>query len=108
MNKFVKLPSSPTNWNLVTWGSDGKTLADGWTVPTSFSPWGTATTWYVVTKTAGGYEWAAPSGWDVVVSTQANNILTTGMKIRCWEETDYSNLWTYDNNTLYLTIPDQS
>lgn len=28
-----------------------------------FNPWWTATTGYVVTKTAGGYEWKAPSGW---------------------------------------------
>ena len=28
-----------------------------------FNPWWTATTGYVVTKTADGYEWEAPSGW---------------------------------------------
>ena len=31
-----------------------------------FAPWGTATTGYVVTKTAGGYEWAAPTEPTVV------------------------------------------
>lgn len=33
-----------------------------------FKPWGTATTWYVVTKTALGYEWAAPSGWSSTIT----------------------------------------
>ena len=76
-----------------------------WAVTVSeFSPSWTATTGYVVTKTASGYEWQAPSGWDVVVSSQANNILTSWMKIWAWTEANYANLWTYDNNTLYLTV----
>ena len=48
------------------------------------------------------------SGWDVLVSSQTGNILQSWMKIWAWEETDYSNLWTYDNNTLYLTVPDSN
>jgi hypothetical protein len=43
-----------------------------------------------------------------MVSSQPNNILTSWMKIWAWEETDYANLWSYDSQTLYLTIPDQS
>lgn len=58
----------------------------------------------VLTKTASGYEWAAPSGWDVMVSSQAGNILTSWMKIWAWTESDYSNLGSYDSNTVYLTI----
>jgi hypothetical protein len=81
---------------------------DEYLFPEWFTPESVWTTWDVLTKTAGGYEWAAPSWWDVMVSSQANNILTSWMKIWAWEETDYANLWTYDNNTLYLTIPDQS
>ena len=73
-----------------------------------FSPDSAWTTWDVLTKTANGYEWSAPSGWDVVVSTQTGNILQSWMKIWAWEETDYSNLGTYDNNTLYLTVPDSN
>ena len=39
--------------------SSAETIAlDAW-----FTPWWTATTGYVVTKTAGGYEWAAPTWW---------------------------------------------
>ena len=33
-----------------------------------FTPWWTATTGYVVTKTAGGYEWKAPSGWSTTTT----------------------------------------
>jgi len=46
--------------------------------------------------------------WDVLVSSQANNILQSWMKIRAGTETDYSNLWTYDSQTLYLTVPDST
>ena len=85
-------PVSSVNWST-------------WAVTVSeFTPWGTATTGYVVTKTANGYEWSAPSGWDVVVSSQPNNILTSWMKIWAWLETDYWNLGTYDSNCLYLVI----
>lgn len=51
-----------------------------------------------------GNTWAVTVTSDVVVSSQANNILTSWMKIRAWTETDYGNLGTYDQNTLYLTI----
>ena len=69
-----------------------------------FAPWGTATTWYVVTKTASGYEWQAPSGWEVMVSSQSWNILTSWMSIWAWTQSDYDGLGTYDSNTVYLTI----
>lgn len=100
----VTWPASSTDGNLavfdwVTW----KLIKDGWAVPTSFAPWWTATTWYVVTKTANGYEWAAPSGWDVVVSSDSDNVLTTWAGLWAWTESDYTNLWTYDSNTLYFT-----
>jgi len=76
-----------------------------WAVTVSeFSPWWTATTGYVVTKTANGYEWQAPSGWDVIVSSQSWNILTSWMKIWAWTEADYWNLGMYDSNTVYLTV----
>lgn len=182
----LTLPSTPTQWNLVVRWANNKTIADGWAIPTWFSPsntwttgqvltktawgyeyadapvtsvngstgavtvngfnpWGTATTGYVVKKTADGYEWAAeswavtsvnwqtwavtvtevpsgwtdwqvlskvsgniawanPSGWDVQVSTQANNILTSWTKLRCGTEANYSSLGTYDSNCIYLTI----
>jgi hypothetical protein len=69
-----------------------------------FTPSWTATTGYVVTKTAWGYEWAAPAGWDVMVSTQTWNVLQSWMKIWAGTESNYSNLGTYDDQTVYLTF----
>ena len=47
--------------------------------------------------------WPVPTG-DVQISSQPNNILTSWMKIRAGTDANYQNLWTYDNNTVYLTI----
>lgn len=52
-----------------------------------------------------GDEYEFPSGgWDVLVSDQPNNILTSWMKIWAGLESDYLNLAIYDSNTLYLII----
>ena len=49
---------SPTWWvTSVNWQTWAVTVSE-------FTPWGTATTWYVVKKTASWYEWAAES-WAV-------------------------------------------
>lgn len=77
---------------------------DEYLLPEWFSPDNAWTTDDVLTKTANGYEWQAPSGWDVVVSSQTGNILQSWMKIWAWTETDYWNLGTYDSQTLYLTV----
>jgi len=77
---------------------------DEYELPEWFSPDNAWTTDDVLTKTANGYEWATPSGWDVVVSTQTGNILQSWMKIWAWTEADYWNLGSYDTNTLYLTV----
>jgi hypothetical protein len=42
--------------------------------------------------------------WDVQVSSQSWNILTSWMKIWAWTEANYSSLSSYDSNTLYLTV----
>ena len=39
-----------------------------------------------------------------MISTQANNILTNGAKLRAWTESNYQALTTKDNNTIYLTV----
>lgn len=103
----VVWPASATDGHLAlfdwaTW----KLLKDGWSVPTWVPSWWTDG--QVLSKVSWNIAWATPSGWDVLVSDQANNILTSGMKIWCGEESDYANLGSYSNNTLYLTIPDQS
>lgn len=98
----LTLPATPTQWHLVTWGANNKTLADWWAVPTWVpSGWNN---WDVLTNVSGTPTWQAPSGWDVMVSSQSWNILTSWMKIWAWTEADYWNLGTYDNNTVYLTI----
>ena len=98
----LTLPATPTQWNLVTRWANNKSLVDWGTIPTWVpSGW---TDGQVLSKVSGSVAWANPSGWDVMVSSQTGNILTTGMCIRAWTETDYGNLGTYDTNTLYLTI----
>ena len=56
----------------ISWITFPVTSVNGqtWAVTVNeFTPWGTATTGYVVTKTAGGYEWQASS--ETVVSGDA-------------------------------------
>lgn len=65
-----------------------------------FAPWGTATTGYVVTKTASGYEWKAPTWWIEVDS--ASPIQLT--KIWAGTQAQYEALGSYDATTVYLTI----
>jgi len=50
------------------------------------------------------WSWDIETSSDVMVSSQSWNILTSWMKIWAWTEADYWNLWTYDSNTLYLTV----
>ena len=65
-----------------------------------FNPWWTATTGYVVTKTAGGYEWKAPTGW---ISLASNSPITVS-KLRVGTEAQYSALATKSNDTIYMTV----
>lgn len=100
----VVWPASSTDWHLAlfdwaTW----KLIKDGGSVPTWVPSWWTD--WQVLSKVSWSVAWATPSGWDVMVSSQTGNILTTGMKIWCGTEGDYANLGTYDSNSLYLTVP---
>ena len=105
---------STDNWNLwwwvtwvVTYDNDiintGVLSVNGqtWAVLVDeFTPWWTATTGYVVTKTATGYEWLAPTGWIEVDS--ASPIQLT--KIWAWTQAQYEALASYDSTTVYLTI----
>lgn len=78
-------PSNPALWDL--WydtTNDVMKVYDG-------SQWNSIGSWW------GG-------GWDVLVSSQANNILTSWMKIRAGLESDYQSLANFDSNTLYLTV----
>lgn len=59
-------------------------------------------TWVISVNGQRGY--VNISWWDVQVSSQANNILTSWTKLRAGTQANYESLWTYDNNTVYLTI----
>ena len=50
------------------------------------------------------WSWDITTSSDVMVSSQSWNILTSWMKIWAWTESDYQNLGSYDQNTVYLTI----
>lgn len=65
-----------------------------------FNPWWTATTGYVVTKTASGYEWQAPTGW---ISLDSSSPITVS-KLRVGTEAQYSALATKSNDTIYMTV----
>jgi len=54
----------------------------------------------VLTKTQSWADWEDPTGWIVC---DPNSPITI-TKIRCWTESQYSNLWTYDSSTAYMTI----
>lgn len=83
-------PVTSVNWN--TWAVTVNEVPSSWT------------TGYVLTKTSNGYWWAAAAGGDVQISSQSNNILTSWAKIWAWSQSDYESLWSYDSNTVYLTI----
>ena len=74
-NKTYVLSASPystaANWKEILSPTGWVTSVNGntWAVTVSeFSPSWTATTGYVVTKTANWYWWAAPSGWSTTIT----------------------------------------
>ena len=96
----LTLPATPTQWHLVTWWANNKSLTDWWTVPTWFNPWWTATTGYVVTKTANWYEWQAPTGW---IQVSPNSTITGIKYIWYGTESDYAGLSQYYTDTPWDT-----
>ena len=46
--------------------------------------------------------WGWGGSWDVVVSTDTGNELSTGVALWFWTESDYSSISTPDTNTLYI------
>ena len=81
---------------------DTTATVDSITTSTSsfFAPWGTATTGYVVTKTASGYEWKAPTGW---IQLDSSSPMTVS-KLWVWSQAQYEALWSYSNDTIYMTV----
>ena len=58
------------------------------------------TTWYVLTKTSSWYWWAAASGG---IQLDSNSPLTIS-KIWVGSQSQYNNLSSYSNDTIYLTV----
>lgn len=87
----LTLPATPTQWNLVVRWANNKTIADGWAIPTWYNPWNTWTTWQVLTKTAGGYEYAdAPvtsvngQTWAITWLQNQHSVLTLTLESASW------------------------
>ena len=98
-------PNSSTDWHLAVFdGVTGKLIKDWGSVPTSFSPSSAGTQWQVLTKWASGYDWATVSGWDVQVSTDTGNLLSTGVKLWLGDKADFDDLLSLDSNTIYAPI----
>ena len=77
-------PSNPSEWDL--WYDTTNSAMKVW----DWTTWQSVGTWW--------------GGWDVLVSDQPNNILTSWMKIWAGTQADYESLASYDTNTLYLVI----
>ena len=98
-------PVSATDWHLAVFdGITGKVIKDWWVVPEWVPSW-----WNngdVLTNVSWTPTWAAPSAWwwDVVVSQDANNTLTTWAWLWAGTEANYQNISTPDSNTLYFTF----
>lgn len=101
----VSWPASSTDWHLAVFDwATGKLIKDWGSVPTSFAPDSAGTQWQVLTKWASGYDWATVSGWDVQVSTDTGNLLSTGVKLWLGDKSDFNNLGSLDANTIYAPI----
>lgn len=101
----VVWPASSTDWHLAVFDwATGKLIKDWGSVPTSFSPDSAGTQWQVLTKWVSGYDWATVSGWDVQVSTDTGNLLSTGVKLWLGDKADFDNLGSLDANTIYAPI----
>lgn len=101
----VVWPASSTDGHLAVFDwATGKLIKDWGSVPTSFAPDSAGTQWQVLTKWASGYDWATVSGWDVQVSTDTGNLLSTGVKLWLGDKADFESLGSLDANTLYAPI----
>ena len=66
--QVYKKQDTLVSWTNIKTVNSNSLLGSGNISLNEFNPWWTATTGYVVTKTAGGYEWAAPSGWSTTTT----------------------------------------
>lgn len=95
----LTLPSTPTQWNLVTWWADNETFVDGWAVPTGVPSWWT--NWDVLTNVNWTPTWQAPSGWITNDTTWTTSTVTG---IWAWSEAEYTALGSKSWTVLYFTF----
>ena len=88
------------SWTNIKTVNSNSILGSGNISLNEFNPWWTATTWYVVTKTADGYEWQAPSWW---LSVAPNSPITWIKYIWYGTESDYAGLSQYYTDTPWDT-----
>ena len=88
-------------WDAESWAVTSVNWQTGAVTVSEFTPTSAGTTDQVLTKTANWYDWAAPAASGIVCDPNSPITIT---KIRCWTESQYSNLWTYDSSTAYMTI----
>lgn len=107
--KFLTTNGSAVSWETVdalpsqSWQS-WKFLTTDWTDASwetvDALPSQTSQSWKFLTTDGSDASWI----YWANISTQSNNILTSGVKLWAWTQSDYESLGTYDNSTIYLTI----
>lgn len=98
---------SAGTWISVTW----TTIANTWVTTVNGNSWAvtvqpTLVSWTNI-KTVNGTSLLGSGNlvveWWLWLSSQANNVLTTGAKIWAGTDANYEALTSYDDNTVYLT-----
>lgn len=95
----LTLPSSPTQWHLVAWWANNKTLVDGWAIPTWLPTWWTE--WQILMIVSWTPTWVTPTAkWFKMLSP--NSPLSVPYD---WYGTEAQyNSATKSNDTEYRTV----
>ena len=88
-------------WDAESWAVTSVNGQTGAVTVSEFTPTSSGSTDQVLTKTANWYDWATPAASGIVCDPNSPITIT---KIRCWTESQYSNLGSYDSSCAYLTI----
>lgn len=94
----LTLPATPTQWHLVTWWADNKSLTDWWAVPTWVPAWWT--NGQVLTNVNGTPTWANPTWW---IQEAPNSPITWIKYVWRGSEAQYQALSQYYTDTPWDT-----